>query len=132
MLMFLERLSATGVPSSLLNDERLLRVREFARFHPILLVTQLGKRSRILQLQMVQSVGIRSFRRHWFWMYRAVSGTCRGFVPEVQNALFLSIRLDATLQLVVAMRSSQVYCQTYDKGLNECTISVHHVLAHIR
>lgn len=121
MLRFLERLTLTGVPSSQLNNERLLRVRKFARLHRISLLTQQGKPSGKLQLQMVQSVGIRSFRRHWFRMWRAVAGTCRGFVPEVQISLFLSIGLDATLQLVIAMRSSQVSCQTYDKGLNECT-----------
>ena len=63
----------------------------------------------------------------------AVAGTCLGFVIEMQISLFLSIGPDATktLQLVITMRSSQMSCQTYDKVLNEYTISVQQVLDHI-
>ena len=45
---------------ALLDDERLLRVRENARLHPIPLLSQPEKRSGKLQLQTVQFAGIRS------------------------------------------------------------------------
>ena len=42
---------------ALLDDERLLRVREFRCFHPIPLLSQPGKLSGKLQLQTVQFAG---------------------------------------------------------------------------
>ena len=52
-LRFVADLGNQRAVFALLDDERLLRVREFTRFRPFPLLSHLGKRSEKLQLQTV-------------------------------------------------------------------------------